>query len=205
MLDRYLLPWQEAALAAPARFLCARGVSADTVTISGFAIGEIGAGLVALRHYELALGAILASRVLDGLDGVVARRQGATDRGAFLDIAFDFFFYSSVPFGFALANPAANALAASALLLSFAGTCSSFLAFAVIAAKRGLISNTFPKKGLYYLGGLTEGAETIVAFTAMCLWPSFFAPIAWAFAALAVLTTITRWLSASALLTERRP
>ena len=98
-----------------------------------------------------------------------------------------------MPFGFALADPAANALAASALLVSFIGTGSSFFAFAVIAGKRGLSSAAFPSKGLYYLGGLTEGTETIVVFTAMCLWPDQFAAIAWIFAALAGITTLNGW------------
>ena len=204
MLDRYFLTWQEAAFRLPARFLGARGVSADAITLGGFTIGLAGAGLVALQSYRWAITAILISRFFDGLDGVVARMRGATDRGAFLDIALDFFVYASVPFGFALANPAANALAASALLLSFVGTGSSFLAFAVIAAKRGLVSNAFPKKGLYYLGGLTEGAETILAFSAMCVWPEYFPTLAWAFAALAMITTITRCLSASQLLSAPR-
>ena len=194
MFDRRLLAWQEIALGAPARWLSARGVSADAVTLCGFAIGIAATGLIASRYYGWALVGILANRVLDGVDGVIARGQAATDRGAFLDIALDFFFYSAVPFGFAVADPAANALAAAALLLSFAGTGSSFLAFAVIAAKRSLSSTAFPKKGLYYLGGLTEGTETVVAFAAMCLWPAGFAMIAWGFAALALITTIMRWL-----------
>jgi hypothetical protein len=79
------------------------------------------------------------------------------------------------------------------LLVSFIGTGSSFLAFAIIAEKRGLSSAAFPSKGLYYLGGLTEGTETIVVFTAMCLWPDQFAAIAWLFAALAAITTLSRW------------
>ena len=193
MLDRSLLAWQESALGAPARWLSARGVSANAVTLCGFAVGIAAAGLIASRLYVWGLAAILANRILDGLDGLVARTQGATDRGAFLDIALDFFIYAAVPFGFALADPSANALAGSALLLSFVGTGSSFLAFAVIAAKRGLSSTEFPQKGLYYLGGLTEGAETILAFAAMCLWPSRFAVFAWIFAALAMITTIMRW------------
>ncbi len=133
VLDRRLLFWQETALGAPARFLNARGVSADAITLAGFTVGIAAAGLIAAQFYGWGLAAILASRILDGLDGVIARIQGATDRGAFLDIALDFFFYAAVPFGFALADPIANALPASALLLSFIGTGSSFLAFAVIA------------------------------------------------------------------------
>ena len=98
-----------------------------------------------------------------------------------------------IPLAFALADPTQNAMSASLLLASFMGTASSFLAFAVIAAKRGATSTGFPQKGIYYLGGLTEGTETIAAFTAMCLWPDHFPAIATVFSALAVLTTFMRW------------
>ena len=125
--------------------------------------------------------------------GAVARLTGPTDRGAFLDIAFDFAIYAIIPLAFALADLTHNAMAASLLLASFMGTSSSFLAFAVIAAKRGATSASFPQKGIYYLGGLTEGTETIAAFTAMYLWPHHFPAIATIFSALAVLTTLFRW------------
>jgi phosphatidylglycerophosphate synthase len=59
----------------------------------------------------------------------VARLSCPTDRGAFLDIALDFVFYALVPLGFALADPAANALPAAVLIAAFVGTGSSFLAF----------------------------------------------------------------------------
>ena len=200
MFDRYLLPLQHRLLAAPARWLAARGVSADALTLSGFAIGMAAVALVSQRLYGVALVCIGLNRLLDGLDGAVARLNGATDRGAFLDIALDFFFYAAVPFGFALADPAANALAAATLLLSFIGTSSSFLTFSALAAKRGLVAPAFPNKGIYYLGGLTEAGETIAAFAAMCLWPVHFAAIAWVFAALAFVTTLLRWRQGWALL-----
>ncbi|MFA0698669.1 CDP-alcohol phosphatidyltransferase family protein, partial [Vibrio sp. 10N.222.49.C9] len=76
--------------------------------------------------------------ICDGLDGALARRQGITDAGGFLDISLDFLFYSMVPFAFVLANPEANAIAGAFLIFSFIGTGSSFLAFAVMAGKRGI-------------------------------------------------------------------
>ncbi len=118
--------------------------------------------------------------------------RGPTDRGAFLDIALDFLFYALVPVGFALADPA-NALPAAVLIAAFVGTGSSFLAFAAIAAKRGISAASYPSKGLYYLGGLTEGSETVALFVAMCLWPAAFAVLAYVFAAACALTTLTRW------------
>ena len=67
------------------------------------------------------------------------------------------------------------------------------MAFAVIAAKRGIVASEFPRKGIYYLGGLTEGTETILAFGAMCVWPDWFPVIAGIFAVLALVTTVMRW------------
>jgi phosphatidylglycerophosphate synthase len=193
MFDAALLPPLRAVLDAPARALVARGIAADQVTVIGFCIGLLALPALWFGWHTLALVPILANRLADGLDGIMARQVGATDRGAFLDIALDFFFYATVPLGFALAAPE-NALAAAVLICSFVGTGSSFLAFSVIAAKRGMRAENFPTKGIFYLGGLTEGAETITVFAVMCLWPAWFVPLAYAFAAACAVTTVLRWL-----------
>jgi phosphatidylglycerophosphate synthase len=193
MLDRHILTLQKRLLHRPALWLAQRGVVADALTLAGFLAGLAAAVLIVQEAYLAALVAILVNRILDGLDGAVARQGQPTDRGAFLDIAFDFLFYALIPAAFALADPAANAIPAVALLVAFAGTGSSFLAFAAIAAKRGITATAFPQKGIYYLGGLTEGTETILAFALMCLLPAAFPLIAWLFAALALLTTLMRW------------
>ena len=130
MFDRRLIAVQEKMLAPTARWLAARKVSADKISVTGFGIGLAAVPLIAASAYLPALVCIVLNRLLDGLDGAVARLNGPTDRGAFLDIALDFFFYGAVPVGFALAAPGTNALPAAFLLLSFIGTGSSFLAFA---------------------------------------------------------------------------
>jgi phosphatidylglycerophosphate synthase len=193
MIDAALLPPLRAVLTAPARALVARGIAADQVTLAGFGIGLLALPALWMGWYEFALALILANRLADGLDGIMARQVGATDRGAFLDIALDFFFYATVPLGFALAAPE-NALAAAVLICAFVGTGSSFLAFAVIAAKRGMRAEAFPAKGIFYLGGLTEGFETIVVFALMCLFPAWFVPLALGFAAACGVTVVLRWL-----------
>lgn len=192
MIDRYLLPPLSRALHAPARAM-ARRVSADQITLIGFGLGVLAVPMLALGWFLGALGLILLNRLCDGLDGAVARINGPTDRGAFLDIALDFLFYALVPLGFALADPAANALPAAVLIAAFVGTGSSFLAFSVIAAQRGLTAKDYPTKGIYYLGGLTEGTETIAVFIAMCLFPQAFAALAYVFAAACAVTTLMRW------------
>jgi phosphatidylglycerophosphate synthase len=153
----------------------------------------LGVLALAFEAYALALALLALNRLADGIDGAVARATGPTDRGAFLDIALDFAFYALFPLGFALADPVANALPAAVLVASFIGTGSSFLAFAIIAAKRGKTAADYPSKGIYYLGGLTEGAETIAIFAAMCLFPFAFPALAYIFATACVLTTLMRW------------
>ena len=193
MIDARLLPFLYRLYARPARVLASRGVTADALSIGGFAMGTLSVPALAVGWTGVALALILANRIADGLDGAVARINGPTDRGAFLDIALDFKFYALVPLGFALLDPTRNALAAAALIAAFIGTGSSFLAFASIAAKRGLASEQYPKKGIYYLGGLTEGTETISVFVVMCLWPQAFWWLAWAYAGACLLTTVLRW------------
>ena len=193
MIDRHILPLQRELLAPLAQRLVARGVSADQISLGGFAIGLLAVPAIALEAYLLGLLLIILNRIADGLDGAVARLTAPTDRGAFLDIALDFVFYALVPLAFALADPQHNALAAAILITAFVGTGSSFLAFATIAAKRGLTADAYPAKGLYYLGGLTEGAETIALFLAFCIFPDSFVPLAYGFAGLCLITTVTRW------------
>ncbi len=172
--------------------LAAVGLTANALTLIGFAIGLGAIAAIALQAYLLGLGLLLVNRLFDGLDGALARRQGLSDLGGFLDIVLDFIVYSGVPFAFALADPTTNGLPAAFLILSFVGTGTSFLAFAVMAAKRGLSTELRGQKSLYYLGGLTEGTETIAAFVLACLLPGWFPAIAYAFGALCWLTTATR-------------
>lgn len=192
MLDRAVQQALRPVMTRAARVLLRAGASADGLSFTGFAIGLGAAAAIATQHFMAGLVLLLLSRLMDGLDGAVARASQPTDRGGFLDITLDFLFYAAIPLAFAMADPAANALAAAALLASFLGTGSSFLAFAVMAEKRGLTDTALPGKSFYFLGGLTEATETIAVFAAMCLWPSVFPTLAWGFAALCTLTTALR-------------
>lgn len=192
MFDRALNHLLSRPLQRVAARLVASGWRANQMTWAGFALGLLALPLIALGHPQCALLSMALNRLADGLDGAMARQTHPTDRGAFLDVSLDFLFYASIPLAFALAQPAHNALPAAVLIYSFIGTASSFLAFAVLATKRGLSSTAFPGKGFYYLGGLTESTETMAVFVLMCLMPSWFATLAYGFAALCALTTVTR-------------
>jgi len=192
MLDRYAIALLKPGLTRLARGLVRAGIGADAVTWAGFGLGLAAALSISQRHFAWGLALLLASRLADGLDGAVARLTQPTDRGAYLDITLDFLFYASIPLAFAVADPAANALPAAVLLAAFVGTASGFLAFAVMAERRGLSSADLPEKGLYYLGGLSEASETLIAFALMCLWPQHFAWWAYGFAVLCGVTIVTR-------------
>jgi phosphatidylglycerophosphate synthase len=190
MIDRSLANLIKPCVDACSRRLIQIGLRADVLTVIGFVLGLASAVLIASGHFLNGLVLLLLSRVFDALDGAVARLSAPTDRGGFLDITLDFIFYASVPLAFAIANPPANALAAAVLLFAFMGTASSFLAYASLAANRGELPS--PRKAIRYLGGLTEAFETLLCFALMCLMPHHFAVLAYGFAAMCLMTTVTR-------------
>ena len=193
MLDRYATQLIKPAVDTLAKKLAQAGIKADKITLIGFSIGIFAAILIAACAYSAGAAAILLSRLCDALDGAVARQTQASDAGGFLDISLDFLFYASIPLAFAIANPAANALPAAALLAAFMGTGSCFLAYAALAAKQGISSSLqYPHKSFYFLGGLAEATETLAFFMAMCFWPEHFALLAYLFTALCCVTIATR-------------
>jgi len=191
MLDAALRRLIDPPLDAAGRRLAAIGVGADAVTLGGFAVGLLAVPLIAWEHYAAGLAVILANRLADGLDGAIARRRGPTDFGGYLDIVCDFIFYAAFAFAFGLARPEL-AVPAGALMLSFIGTGTSFLAYAIIAEKRGLNIGRPVGKSFFYARGLAEGGETVAFFTLCVLWPSGFAGLAYGFSVLCWLTTALR-------------
>lgn len=177
-----------------------RQISANTITLAGLAVGTMVVPLLWFKLYSTAMAVILVNRFLDGLDGAVARKWGPTNLGGYLDITCDFIFYSVVIIGFALAAPESNGLAAAFLIFSFIGTGSSFLAFAAAAEKQGISSDTHGIKTFYYLGGLTEGTETILFFFIICTYPEYFSLLAVLFGSICWVTVLGRFGSAFTLL-----
>ena len=197
MFDSLLRRVIDPPLNAAGRRLARLGVAADAMTVGGFFCGLCAALAIAFRHFEAGLALLALNRLADGLDGAIARATRKTDLGGYLDIVLDFVFYGAIPLAFALAEPAANGLAAAVLLTSFYANGAAFLAFSAIAAKHGLETQAQGLKSLYYVGGLAEGTETIAVFVAFCLWPSAFPVVAYAFAVLCFLSAGARILFAA--------
>ncbi len=192
MFDAAIRPYMNKPLEAAAKQAVALGVSANMATALGFALGIAAAAFIAGEYYWVGLGLLLVSRFMDGLDGAIARLTRLTDVGGFLDITLDFIFYAAVVFAFALAAPERNALAAAFLTTSFMAPASTFLAYAIFAQKHGITTEIRGAKSLYYLGGLTEGFETIITLCLMCVIPTWFPVIAVVYAIMCWITGGTR-------------
>ena len=196
MLDGLLRKMIDPGLDRAGRSLSAHGFRADQVTLLGLAFGFVAALMIGSGlPTGLALIPLLASRLADGLDGAIARAGAKTDFGGFLDIVADFAFYGMIPFAFAWVSPA-NSVPGAFLILSFYVNGASFLAFAILAEKRGLQTTALGEKSLYYTAGIMEGAETILFLVAFCLWPAAFPVLATIFGTLCLITATARILLA---------
>lgn len=184
--------------------LAGLGIRADQVTLAGLALGLLAAGMIWVGLFTLALAPLLISRMADGLDGAVARATEKTDFGGYLDIAADFLFYGAVPLAFVLNDPAGNGAAGAFLLAAFYFNGTSFLGYAILAEKHAMQTDAQGIKSLYFSNGLLEGTETIVFFVALCLFPTHFAPMAWAFGALCYATATLRIFAARRVFTHRK-
>jgi phosphatidylglycerophosphate synthase len=191
MFDTALRRWVDPPLNKVAGRLAGSRVSANILTGIGALVGLGAAVSISQQQFAAALILILVNRILDGLDGAVARTSVPTEYGGYLDTLADFLFYVSVPVGFAFAS-APNELPALLLVASFTLTAVSFLGFAAIAARRGTNDGAHGPKAFIYSTGLMEGGETIAFFILFCLFPGYFPILAMVFAALCVVTVMQR-------------
>lgn len=203
MLDGWARGKIEPFVSAAGARLAASGVAANTVTIGSFVVGLLAVLCIADGWMLAGALLILLSRLGDALDGVVARTRGKTDFGGFLDLTLDFAFYGAVPLAFAIVDPEANALAAAALIAAFYANGATFLGYAIIAAKRGHSTDVRGDKSVYFTTGLAEASETLAVFVAFCLFPQWFAPIAWGFAVLCLWTAFWRVIQARRAFADR--
>ena len=200
MFDARLRPFIDPLIQPLANGLARGGVSANMLTLSALLPAAAAFCFILQGNFWLAAICIILNRLLDGLDGLVARINGPTALGGYLDIVADFIFYVSIPVAFGLANPA-NLEPALILVAAFTITGISFLAFASVAANHEIPANApdseLGAKGFLYTTGIMEGGETIAFFIAFCLLPAWFGLLALVFAGLCVLTVLQRsWLAA---------
>lgn len=191
MLDvtarRLLAPWLERVAAVLDR----AGISPLALTGAGFASGIAACLTAASGRWDFALALWLTNRLLDGLDGPVARRRGATELGGFLDLVADFTVYGGFVVAVAYAVPEAR-LAGIVLLGTYYVSGTAFLALSSVLERRahdGLDGEVAQDgRSLRFVGGLAEGAETVVVYSLICLLPAYAGGLAWTFAAAVAIT-----------------
>jgi phosphatidylglycerophosphate synthase len=178
-----------------------RRVSANQITIFGFVLG-VGCFLaIATNSLTAALILLGLNRLADGLDGAVARAQSPSELGAYLDIVADFALWGLLPIGFIILD-SDNSVAAAVLLSSFSMSMTVFLAFAIMAEKRGLETEAQGRKSFFYVAGLAEGTETIAFFAIVIIWPGAFIPAAFVYAGIVYVSVIGRVASSYSILKE---
>ena len=220
VVDRLLRPVKERALRPVSAVLASRlGPAAPLLlTAAGLAVGLAAAAAAAFGAFGVALGLWLANRLLDGLDGEVARAGAfADDRGGFLDLVADRVVYAAVVLG--AAAGAGGALGgpapvdgpwtwplAAALLASYYVNAATVDLLAALLEKRGEGAEAVGETtSLRLPAGLVEGAETVVLVSLMLAFPAQL-PLWFALtAALVALTALQRgvW-AARALATASR-
>lgn len=204
MLDRHARTVLEPVTDRIADHLARAGVPADLLTGAGLVLGLAAATAAAGSRWTWSLVLWLLSRLVDGLDGPVARRgDGVTDRGGYLDIVADFTVYGGFVVGCAVGQPDTR-LALLVLLLTYYVNGTALLAFSSIVGRRARRTGLEDERSLVFVGGLAEGTETIVAHSALVAFPGAMAGIAWAFAAVVAITVGQRVLLAVRVLGEPR-
>lgn len=190
MLDRYNQKLFNPLLEIWAVVLLRYGLTPNIMSWVGIIFAIFSALAIYCSFTIVGLLFIYFNRLCDGLDGVMARQTEVTPYGGFIDITFDFFFYSIVPLSFGLLNQE-NLLPSMLLLASFLLNGCSFLAYASI---KGAYSKTdkILKKSIYYSPGLMEGTETIFFFTMFCILPDKFPLLSYIFATLTIITFVQR-------------
>lgn len=186
MFDRRLRPTKDRLL-EPAAQQVARHVGPHTLTGLSVSITIGAAALAASGRNWWALGAWLIGRVLDGLDGPVARHRGeVSDVGGYLDMVADTLGYAAVPVGVAVGvDDTGTWIALAFLLAAFYVNAISWAYLAAILEKRGAgVVTTGELTSITMPTALVEGAETIIVFGLFLAVPQL---ATWWFVAMAVL------------------
>ncbi|MGB5050729.1 MAG: CDP-alcohol phosphatidyltransferase family protein, partial [Caldilineaceae bacterium] len=129
------------------------------------------------------------NRLLDGLDGVVARIHGKqSDFGGYLDLLLDYVVYLAIPVAFVWATPTAPHIwSLISLLVSYQINSLSWTLLSSLLEKQQLIGGK-RLTSIEMPAGLIEGAETVIFYTLFFLLPAY---IPWLFGLMAGLVVVT--------------
>ncbi len=144
-------------------------------------------------QYLWALALWILNRILDGLDGLIARlHNGQSDFGGYVDILTDFVIYAALPIGLVVGSPSErHYLALAFLLASFYVNSASWMYLAAILEKREA-HDPDTQTTIVMPAGIIGGFETIVAYGIFLLFPAYITVLFSIFSLLVFITTIQR-------------
>lgn len=203
MLDPVARRLTAPVLDVAARRIATTGVHPTAITALGWLAGLGGCVAIVNGAWTVAAGLWLLNRVLDGLDGAVARQVGPTDLGGFLDIVADFSIYAAIVLAVAIEVPEAR-LACTALLVAYYVSGTAFLAMSSILERRRAENHLDPRS-LRFVGGVAEGTETVIAYVVLMLLPQHAELIVWLFLVAVAITALQRIREGVAILREPAP
>jgi len=172
-----------------------RWVHPNAISLLALLAGLAAALLASQGRAAPALAAWLVNRLLDGLDGSVARAAGAqTDFGGYLDLLLDFVVYAAVPVGVVLGYPSEAAWRAGLFLLaSFFVNAASWMYLAAILERRNLgAAATGERTTVTMPPGIVAGAETVVFYSLFLLVPAWAPALFWLMGSLVWLNVVLR-------------
>jgi phosphatidylglycerophosphate synthase len=194
VFDPFLRPVKDRMLAPLAGLV--RGVEPTAITAVGFALGLGAAWAAWAGAFGMGLALWLGNRILDGLDGAVARlRGGGSDLGGFLDLVADFAVYAAIPLAMALRPGADPELSRAALVLVavFYVNGASWMVPAALLEKGGRGAKARGEStSLTMPEGLVAGGETVVFYAFFFLLPQWQAGLFHLMAALTAVTILQR-------------
>jgi len=174
MIDKALRVLKESLLAPVAtRFL--HSVHPTTLTMLAFSTGVAASVAIWQQAYGLGVGLWVGNRMLDGLDGTVARvHHKQSELGGYLDLVVDTAIYALIPSALVLSAPSpAGWLSLVFLLTSFYTNAVSWMYLAAVLEKRGFGAQAQGEVTTITMpSGLVEGAETVLFFTLFLVFPS---------------------------------
>ncbi len=178
-----------------ARLLARAGVTPNAVSVMACGASLVAAVLVATGFPWVGMAVWLASRLGDGLDGILARETGSSSAfGGYLDITLDMTAYSAMLLGFAVAHPE-RGVVWSVILAGYALAITTTLALsnAAVAAGRR-VSDT--NRTFQFTAGMAEAGETTVMYVLWVVFPGELGWLAWVWVAMILAAVLQRsWLA----------
>ena len=168
-------------------------VSPTFISLLALVAGLLTAWFDFTQFYLVAFGFWILNRILDGLDGLIARQhQRQSDFGGYVDILTDFIVYAALPIGLAAGSPSSERyLALAFLLAAFYVNSASWMYLSAILEKRASHSPE-TQTTIVMPAGIIGGFETIIAYSIFILFHTYITVLFSIFAALVFITTIQR-------------